>query len=50
MAVRAVLDQIFDSGPLRADVEVTAIPKPDKPIWIERLTRHVGVWSRVPGD
>ena len=37
MAVRAVIDQIFDSGPLGADVEVTAIPKPDKPIRIERL-------------
>jgi hypothetical protein len=37
MAVCAVLDQILDSGPLGADVEVTAIPKPDKPIRIERL-------------
>ena len=37
MAVRAVIDQILDSGPLGANVEVTAIPKPDNPIRIERL-------------
>lgn len=37
LAVRAVIDQIFDGGPLGADVEVTALPKPDRPIRIERL-------------
>ena len=37
MAARAVIDQILDIGPLGANVEVTAIPKRDKPIRIARL-------------
>jgi hypothetical protein len=36
-AVRAVIDRIFDGGPLGADVEIAAVPMPDKPIVIERL-------------
>jgi hypothetical protein len=49
MAVRAVIDQIPDSGPLGANVEITAIPKPDKPIRIERLADR-SEFGRVPGD
>lgn len=38
-AVRAVIDQLFDGGPLSAGVEVTAVPMPDRPIRVERLAR-----------
>jgi len=36
-AVRAVIDQVFGGGSLGAGVEVTAVPKPERPIRVERL-------------
>jgi hypothetical protein len=36
-SVQAIIDKVFDGGPLEAGVEVTALPMPDKPIRVERL-------------
>lgn len=49
MAVRAVIDEIFDSGPLGTGRRSHCYTKPDKPIRIERLADK-SEFGRVPGD
>jgi hypothetical protein len=50
MAVRAVIDQIPDSGPLGTGRRNHCYIKTRQADTDRAPSRHVGVWSRVPGD